>query len=146
MSKARLIITSVILEGRSQADVARYNNVSKSWVSKLITRYNNEGSPAFEPRSRKPHTTPTKTPPDVIELILELRKHLTTAGLDAGPDTITWHLTTHHRITVHTAAALASMVMAELLVLGSMRFSFGCATDVVEQLYHAYRRNATRVV
>ena len=74
MSKARLIITSVILEGRSQADVARDYHVSKSWVSKLITRYNNEGSQAFEPRSRKPHTTPTKTPPDVIELILKLRE------------------------------------------------------------------------
>ena len=115
MSKARLIITAVILEGRSQADVARYNNVSKSWVSKLITRYNNEGSQAFEPRSRKPHTTPTKTPPDVIELILELRKHLTTAGLDAGPDTITWHLTTHHRITVSPATISRHLRQAGLV-------------------------------
>ena len=115
MSKARLIITAVILEGRSQADVARDYHVSKSWVSKLITRYNNEGSQAFEPRSRKPDTTPTKTPPDVIELILKLREHLTTAGLDAGPDTITWHLTTHHRITVSPATISRHLSQAGLV-------------------------------
>lgn len=55
MSKARLIITAVTLEGRSQADVARDYNVSKSWVSKLIKRYKQEGTKAFEARSRKPH-------------------------------------------------------------------------------------------
>jgi transposase len=38
MSKARLIITAVVLEGRLKAQVARDYNVSKSWVSKLIAR------------------------------------------------------------------------------------------------------------
>ena len=33
MSKARLVITAVIVEGRSQADVARAYGVSKGWVS-----------------------------------------------------------------------------------------------------------------
>ena len=32
--------------------------------------------------------------------MLELREELATAGLDAGPDTIAWHLVTHHQITV----------------------------------------------
>jgi len=53
MPKARLIITAVILEGRFQADVARDTHVSKGWVSKLITRYKNENTNAFEPRSMK---------------------------------------------------------------------------------------------
>ena len=39
MSKARLIITAVVLEGRSQADVARTYGVSQAWVSRLLTRY-----------------------------------------------------------------------------------------------------------
>ena len=32
----------------------------------------------------------------VVELILQLREKLATAGLDAGPDTIAWHLEHHH--------------------------------------------------
>ena len=34
--------------------------------------------------------------PSVVELILELREQLAAAGLDAGPDTIAWHLEHHH--------------------------------------------------
>jgi transposase len=56
MSKARLIITAVILQGRSQAEVAREYGVSASWVSKLVARYRAEGAAAFEPRSRRPKT------------------------------------------------------------------------------------------
>ena len=91
MSKARLVITAVVLEGRSQADVARDYGVSKGWVSKLIARYRLEGDKAFEPRSRRPLTNPTATPPSVVALIVKLRQDLTAAGLDAGPDTLAWH-------------------------------------------------------
>lgn len=100
MSKARLVITAVVLEGRSQGAVARDYNVSKSWVSKLVTRYRTEGNTAFEPRSRRPHTSPNATPTPTIKLIIELRQQLTAQGLDAGPDTIHWHLEHHHQITV----------------------------------------------
>ena len=57
MSKNRLIMTAVILEGRSQATVARDYNVSKSWVSKLINRYKQEGEAAFKPRSALPQAS-----------------------------------------------------------------------------------------
>ncbi len=43
MSKARLVITAVIIEGRTQAEVAATYGVSNGWVSKLIARYNAEG-------------------------------------------------------------------------------------------------------
>jgi transposase len=62
MSKARLVITAVVLEGRTQAEVARTYGVSKGWVSKLIARYNTEGEAAFEPRSRRPTTSPRRCP------------------------------------------------------------------------------------
>jgi hypothetical protein len=35
MSKARLIITAVVVEGRSQREVARANGINQSWVSRL---------------------------------------------------------------------------------------------------------------
>src|ERR1700685_3354817 len=54
MSRARLVITAVVVEGRSQAEVARTYEVSPGWVSKLVARYRSEGEAAFEPRSRCP--------------------------------------------------------------------------------------------
>jgi transposase InsO family protein len=96
MSKARLVITAVVVEGRTQAEVAATYGVSKGWVSKLITRYNAEDEVAFEPRSRRPKSSPGALEPGVVAQILQLREQLSTAGLDAGPDTIAWHLEHHH--------------------------------------------------
>jgi hypothetical protein len=38
MSKARLVITAVVTEGRSQGEVARDYGVSQGWVSKLVAQ------------------------------------------------------------------------------------------------------------
>jgi transposase InsO family protein len=92
VSKARLVITAVVLEGRSQSEVARAYGVSQPWVSRLVARYRAEGDTAFEPRSRRPRTSPNATPPATVELVVRLRKELSDQGLDAGPDTICWHL------------------------------------------------------
>ncbi len=118
MSKARLVITAVIIEGRTQAEVAATYGVSKGWVSKLIARYNAEGDAAFEPRSRRPKTSPGALDFAVVELILKLRKKLVTAGLDAGPETIAWHLAHHHghqvsRSTISRHLARAGLVIPE---------------------------------
>lgn len=59
MSKARLVITAVVIEGRTHAEVAKTYGASRGWVSRLIP--------------------------------------------DAGPDTIAWHLTHHHRVVVSLA-------------------------------------------
>ncbi len=102
MSKRRLVITAV-LAGSSQSEVARTYGVSQGWVSRLMARYAAEGEAAFEPRSRRPHTSPAATPPPTVELVLRLRKQLTEAGLDAGADTVGWHLTHHHQTTLSRA-------------------------------------------
>ncbi|HHT8911955.1 TPA: helix-turn-helix domain-containing protein, partial [Burkholderia cenocepacia] len=57
MSKRRLVITAV-LSGQSQAEVARTYGVSQGWISRLMTRYRDEGEAAFQPRSRRPKTIP----------------------------------------------------------------------------------------
>jgi transposase len=103
MSKARLIITAVVVEGRSQHEVARTYGISQSWVSRLVARYYAEGEAAFQPRSRRPKTSPTAIPPATVTLITELRDKLTSAGVDAGPDTIAWHLAHHQSIRVSAA-------------------------------------------
>ena len=100
MSKAGAIILSVVLEGRSQAETARLYGVSEGWVSKLVARYRAEGDTTFEPRSRRPRTTPAKVPAEVVELVVNLRSELSAQGLDAGAHTIAWHLQQHHQIAV----------------------------------------------
>ena len=115
MSKARLVITAVIVEGRSQADVARAYGVSKGWVSKLVARYRTDGDAAFEPRSRRPKTTPTATAAATVDLIIELRRHLAAQGLDAGPETIAWHLQHRHQITVSVSTIARTLTRAGLV-------------------------------
>ena len=116
MSKARLVITAVVVEGRTQSEVAAAYGVSKGWVSKLLARYRAEGEAAFEPRSRRPHTSPNATPPEVVALIVRLREQLTCAGLDAGPDTIAWHLLHHHHQRVCVATIARQLTKAGLVV------------------------------
>jgi len=92
MSKARLIITAVVVEGRCKSEVARDYDVSRYWVHQLVTRYRVEGEAAFESRSRRPHSSPTATASEVEDQIVAMRKELTRQGLDAGADTIRTHL------------------------------------------------------
>ena len=103
MSRARLVITAVVLEGRSQAEVARSYGVSRSWVSRLVARYRAEGEAAFAPRSKRPKASPLAIPPDLVDRIVTLRMTLTSQGLDAGPRTIAWHLEHHHGTRVSPA-------------------------------------------
>jgi transposase InsO family protein len=103
VSKARLIITAVTLEGRSPTEVARAYDVARSWVYTLVARYRVEGDAAFEPRSRRPSSRPLATPAAHAELVIDLRRRLTADGLDAGADTISWHLEHHHRIRLSRA-------------------------------------------
>jgi transposase InsO family protein len=116
MSRARLVITAVVLEGRSQAEVARAYGVSPGWVSKLVARYRAEGERAFEPRSRRPLTSPSSTPPEVVEDILRLRRELIERGLDAGPDTIRWHLEHHRSVSVSAATISRYLARAGLVI------------------------------
>ena len=116
MSKARLVITAVVVEGRTQSEVARSYGVSKGWVSKLLARYRNEGEAAFQPRSRRPSTSPKATPPAVIDLVIRTRRQLTDAGLDAGADTIAWHLVHRHQLRVSRATIHRILVRHGLVV------------------------------
>jgi transposase InsO family protein len=115
MSKARLVITAVVTEGRAQGEVARAYGVSQGWVSRLVARYREEGEAAFEPRSRRPKTSPRAIPESTADLIIKLRKELAGQGLDAGPHTIAWHLEHHHCIRVSPATVSRYLTRAGLV-------------------------------
>ena len=115
MSKARLIIMSVVVEGRSQADTARLYDVSPSWVSKLIARYQLEGDAAFTPHSRRPISSPQAIPASTVDLIIELRSSLANKGLDNGAHTISWHLQHHHNVSASPATIWRTLKKAGLV-------------------------------
>jgi transposase InsO family protein len=96
MSMARLVVTAVRVEGRSISAVARDYQVSRRWIHELLRRYDTEGEPGLQPRSRRPHASPQRTPDSVQDEIVALRKTLTDQGLDAGAHTIAFHLTQRH--------------------------------------------------
>lgn len=97
MSLSRLVITAVCVEKRSKSAVARDYGLSRRWVQKLCSRYATEGEAAFEPRSRAPKSRPNKTGADLEDEIVELRKSLLEEGLDAGAETIRYHLQKRHK-------------------------------------------------
>ncbi len=92
MGLARYVVDAVVVEGRSPTEIARQHGISRAWLYQLLARYRAGGYPALEPRSRRPHSTPGRTPPEVEVAILHLRSELTEAGHDAGPATIAHHL------------------------------------------------------
>ena len=116
MTINRLVITAVVIENRPVRQVAAQYGVSRSWLYELLVRYRAEGEAAFEPRSRRPKNTANALPAETVELIVELREKLSATGLDAGPDTIAWHLEHHHSISVSRATISRHLVAASLVV------------------------------
>jgi transposase InsO family protein len=116
MSKARLVITAVTVEKRPVSEVSRSYGVARSWVYALLARYEAEGEAAFQPRSRRPKTSPAAISADTADLIVVLRKELSGQGLDAGPDTICWHLEHHHQLKVSPATISRYLTRAGLVI------------------------------
>ena len=102
MSKARLVITAVVVEGRPVGEVAKDYGVARSWVYELVARYRTEGDAAFAPRSRRPRNSPRAVPDTTVELIGQVRRALVAQGLDAGAHTVAWMLEHHHDVQVGT--------------------------------------------
>lgn len=115
MSKNRLVITAVVIEGRPVAEVASTYGVSRSWIYELLARHRVEGDAAFQPRSRRPRTSPNALDDTTVELILHTRRILVAQGLDAGASTIHWHLEHHHHVTVSTATIWRHLRRAGLI-------------------------------
>lgn len=97
MELAGYVVNAVIVEGRSVAEVAADHDISRSWLYELLARYREGGEEALKPLSRQPHSSPTRVAPSVEDEIVALRKSLTDQGLDAGPQTIHYHLAERRR-------------------------------------------------
>ena len=92
MSKHRVAALKVVSSQLSVTAAAAEYGISRGHLHRLLRRYRDGGLDDLEPRSRRPHTSPHGTSDAVRGRIVALRTELTTSGLDAGPATIAWHL------------------------------------------------------
>lgn len=89
--------------------------ISPRWVYTLLARYRAEGEAAFEPRSKRPLSSPASTPEPIRRKICELRLELAERGDDNGADTIAYWLTQEgltapSRATIHRILREAGLV------------------------------------
>ena len=73
-------------------EFCRAHGVSTWFFYDLRRRFGLEGEAVLEPRSRAPKRVANRTPAEVEDRIVEVRKRLEDDGLDAGPATIAYHL------------------------------------------------------
>jgi len=96
MGMPELVVTAVLVEGRSKSEVAREYGVSRRWVITLVQRYLADGEPGLRPRSRRPRNSPLQTAKNLENEVIELRKELDRGGHEAGAATIAFHLEQRH--------------------------------------------------
>src|SRR2546429_20989 len=80
------------LEGVNVTRLCRELGVATKTFYKWRHRFEAEGLAGLAPRSRRPKRSPARTPVEVEDRIVEVRKQLADVGLDAGAATIRWHL------------------------------------------------------
>ena len=81
----RLLAERVLGEGWSVATAARAQGVSRSTGHKWVRRYRSEGLAGLADRSSRPHRSPHRTPPNVVDRILDTRRELRWGPDRLGP-------------------------------------------------------------
>jgi transposase InsO family protein len=97
MDMGRFLIETHLRTGRPIKELAASHGVSASWLFKLLRRYRLEGPASLGARSRRPHRSPTRIADLFEDEIVALHKELADDGLDAGAETIHYHLAERHR-------------------------------------------------
>jgi transposase InsO family protein len=92
MSRAHVAVLKVVSKQLTVVDAAAEYGYSRRQLTRLLALYRAGGLDALEPRSRRPKSNSARAPDEVRDRVINLRRELTAAGLDAGPETIRWHL------------------------------------------------------
>ena len=106
MDLGPFLIETHLRTGRPIAELARTHDVHRSWLYKLLKRYRLEGPSGLEARSRRPHRSPTRRRDDYEDEIVTLRKDLLDFGVDAGAETIRYHLQRRHAEVVPSVSTI----------------------------------------
>jgi len=117
LDKARFLIDTHLRTGKPIAQLADAHGVSRSWLYKLLARYRAEGLAGLEPRSRRPHRSPTRIADRWEDEIVALRKELVDFGADAGAETIHFHLVQRHGDAVASVPTIWRVLRARGFVI-----------------------------
>jgi transposase-like protein len=93
--------------GRPVKELARTHGVSASWLLKLLRRYRLEGGAGLVARSRRPAHSPSRIADLYEDEIVALRKELDDLGVDAGAETIHYHLSQRCRTPRRSRPSIA---------------------------------------
>ena len=96
MDKARFLIETHLRTGKAIGELAKAHGIHRSWLYKLLARYRREGPAGLQARSKRPHRSPARISDGWADEIVSLRKSLADLGVDAGAETIHYHLATRH--------------------------------------------------
>ncbi|NLH70437.1 MAG: transposase [Brooklawnia sp.] len=118
MSKRRVVVLKIVAGQLTVTAAAEEYGISRRQLHRLLARYRQDGIETVEPRSRRPHSNPRVTPPEVVDRIAQLRTTLTANGLDSGPVTIGWLLTQEGLpapapATIHRILTRAGLIIPE---------------------------------
>ncbi len=86
------VMAFVAGEAMNVRQVCGEAGISRQTFYKYAARCRAEGLAGFEPRSRRPLTSPQTVPVDVEDAVIAWRKQLDADGVDHGATTIQWHL------------------------------------------------------
>lgn len=86
------IVKAIRDQGEPVTKVAKRFGISRQRAYTILANFDAGGPDAIAPKSRAPHTHPQAIPDPLRKHIIAMRKELTKAGFDAGPDTIAFHL------------------------------------------------------
>jgi transposase InsO family protein len=90
--KYAAVFASVQAGGESVTEVCVRLGISRKSYYKYLARFASEGLEGLRPRSRRPLTSPTQTPLEMVELITRARADLAAEGWDNGALSIFYRL------------------------------------------------------
>ena len=154
MSKAKVVILSIVHQGLSVTEAAAVHGYSRTHIYRLLERYNTGGIDAVEPRPPIAKSQPHKTPEPLREKIIELRTSLTEMGLDAGPISLQWYLQREGLPAPSTSTIRRILHQAGLIVAqpqekpksATLRFEAAQPNETWQSdVVHWYLENGTRI-
>ena len=154
MSKAKVVILSIVHQGLSVSEAAAVHGYSRAHIYRLLERYNQGGIDAVEPRPPIAKTQPHKTPEALRNKIIDLRTSLTESGLDAGPISIQWYLQRENITPPSTSTIRRILHDAGLIVAqpqkrpkaASLRFEAAQPNETWQaDVVHWYLADGTRI-
>ena len=112
MDLGPFLIETHLRTGRPIAELARTHGVHRSWLYKLLRRHRLEGPAGLEARSRRPHRCPARRWDRYEDEIVTVRKELLDFGVDAGAETIRYHLQQRHDEVVPSVSTIWRVLKA----------------------------------